>query len=464
MNKPQRFNNCVQDGQVRLVTCIGNYMFSKSPSFNLKAVLKETGLAADTLRAWERRYRLPMPQRTQGGHRLYSQYDIETIKWLAKRQAEGLSISRAVDLWNENLASGADPLADSAGQTFATLTISSTINTNLDSLRAKWIQACMEFNEPAAEQVLNQAFSIFPIEVVCMDILQKGISEIGSLWYRNEVSVQQEHFASALAMRRLDALLNATPSPMQNKTVLVGCPSDEWHTFTPLLLSLLLRRRGLNIIYLGANVPADRFAETVKDVKADLVVLVAQQLISAATLQQTALILSSKKIPVAFGGRIFNIHPKLIEYIAGHFLGNELGFAVDEIGVLLTGKSKRHGLKAVSEMHIAAHQAYQSSRTQIELSLKQMLEPLAVSPENIKTGIHFLGENITAALQLGDISYVSAEVDWLRTLLQSYETPPQRLIHFMESYSNAVNQNINGQGGPISEWLFSEVEKLRITA
>ena len=82
---------------------------SKNPAFNLKVVLQETGIAADTLRAWERRYGIPMPQRTAGGHRLYSQYDIETIKWLMARQAEGLSISRAVDLWNEHNASGVDP-------------------------------------------------------------------------------------------------------------------------------------------------------------------------------------------------------------------------------------------------------------------------------------------------------------------------------------------------------------------
>src|SRR5574342_1000362 len=89
-------------------------MVSTTPVFNLKVVLKETGLPADTLRAWERRYGLPVPERTPGGHRLYSQRDIETIKWLMKRQAEGLSISRAVDMWNEQIASGTDPLADSA--------------------------------------------------------------------------------------------------------------------------------------------------------------------------------------------------------------------------------------------------------------------------------------------------------------------------------------------------------------
>src|SRR5512138_2452646 len=126
-------------------------MISTTPAYNLKVVLKETGIAADTLRAWERRYGLPMPQRSAGGHRLYSQRDIETIKWLMKRQAEGLSISRAVDLWNEQIASGVDPLAGPA-QTALITTANIPVqyqasNTNLDSFRTRWVEACMEFSE-----------------------------------------------------------------------------------------------------------------------------------------------------------------------------------------------------------------------------------------------------------------------------------------------------------------------------
>ena len=214
-------------------------MLSRSPAFNLKAVLHETGLAADTLRAWERRYGLPVPQRTAGGHRLYSQYDIETIKWLIARQAEGLSISRAVDLWNEMTASGSDPLAGLAPSSLAMLTISSPTvpaDTTLDAIRAEWITACLNFSETQAEQALNRAFSMFPVEAVCIEVLQKGMSEMGSRWYQNQASVQQEHFASGLAMRRLDALLSASPTPTRNLTVLIGCPPNEWHTFTPCCL------------------------------------------------------------------------------------------------------------------------------------------------------------------------------------------------------------------------------------
>src|SRR5512141_3504687 len=319
-------------------------MVSTTPAFNLKVVLKETGLAADTLRAWERRYGLPTPNRTPGGHRLYSQRDIETIKWLMKRQAEGLSISRAVDMWNEQIASGTDPLGDSTKQSsFAAMTLPvqyQAPDTTIDSLRTQWVEACMEFSESTAEQTLNQAFSMFPVEAVCLEVLQRGMSEIGELWYQDRASVQQEHFASALAMRRLDALLAASPAPWREQIVMVGCPAEEWHAFTPLLLSLLLRRRGLNVIYLGANVPVTQFASTVQDLKADLVILVAQQLITAATLQHTAQVLYSQKIHVAFGGRIFNVHPDLHHSMAGYFLGNQLSSAIEQVELILDHRIK----------------------------------------------------------------------------------------------------------------------------
>ena len=439
-------------------------MVSTTPAFNLKVVLKETGLAADTLRAWERRYGLPVPQRTAGGHRLYSQRDIETIKWLMKRQAEGLSISRAVDMWNEQLASGSDPLADLMQSLLASA--SPVLNqyrapdTTLDSLRTHWVEACMDFSESTAEQSLNQAFSMFPVEAVCLDVLQKGLSEIGDRWHENRATVQQEHFASGLAMRRLDSLLTAAPPPTRNQIVLLGCPPDEWHVFTPLLLALLLRRRGFPVIYLGANVPASRFADTVKNVKADLVILVAQQLITAATMQKTALVLSKQKFPIAFGGRIFNFHPDMTKSISGYFLGLELKAALEEIEIILRSKAIHHQPKEASQEYIAAYQAYTSKRPQIELTLKETLEPLSISPDDIKTGTQFLGDNIGAALQLGDMSYVSAEVDWLKALLQAHETPPQQLVHFMKTYVWAVDKNINGQGRPILEWFAAEIQKL----
>ncbi len=435
---------------------------SKNPAFNLKAVLQETNIAADTLRAWERRYGLPMPQRTAGGHRLYSQYDIETIKWLLARQAEGLSISRAVDAWNEKIASGSNPLA---GVTPLGLSSAQALpaiyppNTNLDTLRAQWVAGCMKFNESNAEQVLNHAFSMFPVEAVCMEVLQKGMVEIGSLWYENKASVQQEHFASGLAIRRLDALLSASPAPARNQTVVVGCSSNEWHTFTPLLLSLILRRRGLNVIYLGANVPVDRFEETVTRAQANLVILVSHALASAATLQLIALSLSAQLIPVSFGGRIFTLRPELVNHIPGHYLGDSIDSSLKEVERLLKGKVKANTLKTTSQEYLAARQAFLSKRTHIESVVKELVQPLSISTDSLNTAIQYLGDNIAAALQLGDMEHVTDEMTWLKVLLQTHQRPAQELIDFMNQYSHAIDRQINGQGEPIKAWLKAQASR-----
>ncbi|NJL05538.1 MAG: MerR family transcriptional regulator, partial [Chloroflexaceae bacterium] len=78
--------------------------FSDIPIYNTKAVSQETGVPADTFRAWERRYGVPRPHRTEGGHRLYSERDIAVIRWLRDRTAEGMTISQAVAL----MISGSD--------------------------------------------------------------------------------------------------------------------------------------------------------------------------------------------------------------------------------------------------------------------------------------------------------------------------------------------------------------------
>jgi DNA-binding transcriptional MerR regulator len=259
---------------------------SQTPAFNLKVVLKETGIAADTLRAWERRYGIPMPQRTPGGHRLYSQHDIHLIKWLMARQKEGLSISRAVDLWQELVGAGTDPLAGEPGAKPLETSASPLGTGSLENLRLEWLSACQAYNEAGAEQALNQAFALYPVETVVTELIQAGLHEMGEMWQRGQASVQQEHFASALAGRRLEALIAAAPPPTRPEAILLACPAEEWHAFPLLLLSLLLRRRGWNTVYLGANVPLEEMDETIQAVRPALVIMAAQGLVSAAALRR----------------------------------------------------------------------------------------------------------------------------------------------------------------------------------
>jgi methanogenic corrinoid protein MtbC1 len=298
-----------------------------TPTFNMKAVVRETGLKPDTLRAWERRYNLPQPERTAGGHRLYSQRDIETLQWLMAQQAEGLSISRAVKLWYRLATEGHDPLqiipAPGVIDSVVTRPIAVGGET-IDNLREEWLMSCQAFDESSAERILTEALALFPAETVCIEILQKGLAQIGEGWYEDKITVQQEHFTSAQAVRRIEALLAATATPVRPGRILVVCAPGEQHTFGLLLLTLLLRRRGWEAIYLGANVPADQLENALEATNPNLVIASAQLLHTAASLLDLADLLSVEEIPLAYGGRIFNTLPELQERIPGHFLGPNL--------------------------------------------------------------------------------------------------------------------------------------------
>ena len=433
---------------------------SQSPAFNLKAVIKETGIAAGTLRAWERRYGLPQPERTPGGHRLYSQHDIETVKWLMARQTEGLSISRAVDLWNEQLASGSDPLAGAASEPTVAAPLAAS-STNLESLRQNWITACFRYDTALADQILNQAFAANSVEIACTEILLRGLQEIGELWHRGIASVQQEHFASGVAMRRLEALISAAPPPSRPEAVITACPPDEQHAFPLTLLTLLLRRRGWNVIPLGANVPTERMEETIQAVKPRLVLLAAQTLMTAVTLREMARLLNRKKIPAAFGGRVFNSISMLHPRIPAHFLGNTIELSVPRIERLIVEAVPAPAEQPVRQEIDELASAYDLNRPRIELTLYEGLQSSGNTIEYLDTANHFTGNVISAALHLGDINYVTTDMTWLTSLLVQHKVPLAHLPEFLQRYLSATEKVMGESSQPISEWLKLEIEKLK---
>jgi DNA-binding transcriptional MerR regulator len=429
-------------------------MISDTPAYNLKAVLYEANIKADVLRAWERRYGLPKPQRTAGGHRLYSQRDIEMIKWLMARQAEGLSISHAVELWREIEADSRDPLAESRPVSLPpALAPVLAPDSNVDTLRHKWLDACMSFNESAAEQVMNQAFSVYPVEMVISEVLQHGISDIGEMWYRGEATVQQEHFTSALAMRRLDTLISATPRPTRLQTVLTAGPPDEWHTFALLMLNVLLRRRGINVVYLGGNVPSDRLGDAIDTVQPNLVVMAAQQLTSAATLQRTALLLRQKGTQLAYGGRVFNCVPALRERIAGHFLGETIELSIHNIEQILYSPRPVPFVAESPSSHLGTVQEFKEKRGMIESVLIENLRTNRVPVEHLETANLFLGNELTAALELGDAAYLAADMEWIRTLMVQHNVMPERLTPYLMGYGHAVRKVMVNNPAVITNWM-----------
>jgi DNA-binding transcriptional MerR regulator len=420
---------------------------NQSATFNLKAVMRETGLKADTLRAWERRYDLPQPQRSAGRHRLYSQRDIDTLKWLIARRGEGLSISRAAALWREIESNGQNPLQGQAQPAF------SPQGDAIAQLRQDWLAACLAFDERRAEQILTQALALYPPETVCLQVLQKGLSSVGEGWYRGEINVQQEHFVSVLALRRLQALVASAAPPTRPGRILIGCAPEEEHVFGALLLTFLLKRRGWEALYLGARVPTVRLAETLVSVQPQLVILAAQRLHTAATLHQTAQLLRRESVPLGYGGLIFNRAPELRQRIPGHFVGERLETAPQTVEELLLSPRPSPPVEAIPEACQQALAHYRQRQTQLEAAVWQSVASLNLPSAYVALANQELARNIMAALALGDVNLASLDISWVKGLLVNEQQPTETLYHFLTIYYQAAQAHLDEQGEPIVNWL-----------
>jgi MerR family transcriptional regulator, light-induced transcriptional regulator len=426
-------------------------MINKTPLYNLNAILREVNLSADVLRAWERRYQLPVPRRTAGGHRLYSQYDIETIKWLKLRMQDGLSISRAVSLWKE-IASTSDPLEKLPTSPMSIMAISQRFNEAIESYRVSWVNACLDFDAATAETILNQALSMFSIEKVCIEVIQLGLRAIGDKWYSNAASAHQEHFATALAHNRVQAMIAGTPKPLFDKTILIGCPAGELHTFPGLLLNLFLRRQGFNVIYLGADIPLEQLTETVNQLNPNLVILIAQRLPSAKNLAKAASLIYSHDHPVAYGGLIFNTLPSLSTRIAGNYLGDSLEGSVEQVRNLIMNPISPVIPAEIPTELISLGKDFEEHRALIEHRVIQILREQSIEIPHLSEINVFLGDDISAGIALGSLDLVDPEITWVKNVQRGINNS-SLLIAYMETYKKAVQEELGSTGDPISKWI-----------
>ena len=424
------------------------------PTFNMKVVVHETGLKPDTLRAWERRYGMPNPERTPGGHRLYSQHEIDMLKWLVARQDEGMSISHAVELWQQLQKEGKNPLLNAQQMTHEP-TFSPISGERVDDLRDSWKEACLAFDEHQAQHLLARAFALFPLETVCYKILQQGLTEIGEGWYEGTVTVQQEHFASALALRQLEALLASLPAPTRNGRIIVACPPHELHTFSPLMISLLLRRQGWDVVYLGANVPVERMEHLVEQIKPLLVVMPTQTLTAAANLLTMAQRLQEMKVPLAFGGKVFTHIPEVVDVIPGYYLGKTLDNVVDVIESVVQAAPAPGKVKKASKAYEAAYQHFIEKRSAVEARLHGLPQLSAMPTRLLTITNKELGDNIEAALLLGDLEMLSANIAWVQGLLLNnhQRLGEPTLQDYLKGYYEVVKSEMDQRAKPVVNWF-----------
>ncbi len=285
-------------------------------SLNIKAVSERTGVPLHTLRAWERRYGIPRPERNaENRYRLYDEQDIADVLWMKRQVEQGVSPAQASALLREH-ARGAPEIQ---------LAPATLLTSRADAL----YDAFFARDEAAAQKILNEAWSILSPEQMITEILEPTLRRIGDNWQRNLLSVEQEHFASNLVRQRLHALLQAQPAPLWSASRLVAaCAPEEQHDLGLLMFTLLARRHGWNVTYLGQRTPLTELRHIPPDVQFILLS------VSTVTGLASLLPLWSEPLPPApllFGGEVFRMLPALREHLPGAYLGKDGVTAIQQL-------------------------------------------------------------------------------------------------------------------------------------
>jgi DNA-binding transcriptional MerR regulator len=331
--------------------------FAATPLYNIKAVVQATGISPSTLRAWERRYNIAQPHRSESGYRLYSERDIAVIRWLKAQVEAGMSISQAVS-WLGNITTEAGdtahtvlPTASSSIPQHESLAALPTFHRephreevhDLTTLQHELISALTHFDEEAAEEVIAEAFAVYPFEQVGDKLFMPVLQELDEWRQRGDLTVTAQHYASNYLLHRLGTLLRATPNHHTGPLIWVGCACAEAPDAGALLLSIYLRRSGYQVHYLGHNLPVEERAvqDLIHEVRrhqpAMLIFSATTALAAERVGQLSSRLTQYKHLPaiVAYSGAVYTHSPELRAVTAGVYIGAENKEAVQNINELL---------------------------------------------------------------------------------------------------------------------------------
>ncbi|WP_018411532.1 MerR family transcriptional regulator [Methyloversatilis thermotolerans] len=225
---------------------------------NISAVERETGLAKDTLRVWERRYGFPKPARDEAGERLYTQEDVNRLRLIRRLIDQGWRPGKLLSASHSELQAIVD--AERSARVPALLsgeTLEAIRRHDVDGLRAV-------FQRTLLDQGLQGLVTglIAPLNV-----------DIGEAWMRGELGVPDEHFYTEQVQNFLRGALSSYPRPVRSPRVLLTTLPEEEHALGLIMAEVMLLTEGVQCCSLGPRMPLADIRTSAATVGADIVAL-----------------------------------------------------------------------------------------------------------------------------------------------------------------------------------------------
>jgi DNA-binding transcriptional MerR regulator len=282
---------------------------------------RRAGIPPATLRAWERRYGIVSPIRTEVGYRLYGERDERRIKRMLELITRGIAPAEAASrVLGEEVEADAESDSDRGGPDRP----APERALDGEALRTRLLDELMAYDEGGAQTTLDRAVAAYGVEALLTELILPMLRRIGERWTAGEITIGQEHFASHLIRGRLMPLARGWSSG-EGPLALLACPAGEEHDLALLAFGLLLGERGWRVAFLGADTPLETLEEAAERLRPEVVVLAITDPATAASLNGEL----SLQAPVAIAGAAAG--GELAERIGARQLEGDLVTAADQL-------------------------------------------------------------------------------------------------------------------------------------
>lgn len=214
-----------------------------SARFTVKQVAEQIGVPAATLRAWERRYAVVTPRRSGADYRLYDQDEVARLARMADLVRQGSPASLAAEHVLATMPLGA--AATPAGLGGAELPVEDLV------------RAGQTLDQQLLTRLVDDAFARASFESAVDHWLLPALTAVGEAWERGDLDVAGEHFVAAAVQRRLALAFEAAGPNTGAPVALVGVSPGSLHVLGALTFATCLRRQGVDVRFLGADLPEE---------------------------------------------------------------------------------------------------------------------------------------------------------------------------------------------------------------
>ena len=238
--------------------------------YTIKEAAARSGVGAPLIRAWERRYGVVTPTRTQAGYRLYDDDTVAVLTAMRTLVDSGWTASEAA---RAIVAGEVDPAtiapSPGVGAAHAQVALGAA---HRDLMIQRFVAAAEAGSAADTEAALDEMFASGSFESIVDSVLLPAAAALGDAWAAGRLSVGGEHAASQAVERRLAAVFQAAGVPGRVSAV-VGLPPGSRHELGALAFAAALRRRGVGVLYLGSDVTVDGWLDAVARTRARAAVI-----------------------------------------------------------------------------------------------------------------------------------------------------------------------------------------------